>query len=127
MIEATFDNEVEEDPVKHTHDQSIPTTSIYNSKTIEIEPGKTLNINKNLTAEQEEKFVQILRKYKEAFAWDYPDMKGIDPQLCTHHIYTEKDARPVRQPQQRLNPHLKDIVKAKLKKKIRCKLHLPNI
>ena len=43
-------------------------------------------------------------------------MKGIDPQLCTHHIYTEKDARPIRQPQRRLNPHLKDIVKDELQK-----------
>jgi len=43
-------------------------------------------------------------------------MKGIDPQLCTHHIDTEKDARPIHQPQRRLNPHLKDIVKAKLQK-----------
>ena len=67
MIEVAFDNE-EEDPLKDTHDQSIPTTSVYNSKTVEIEPGKTLNINKNLTAEQEEKLVQLLRKYKEAFA-----------------------------------------------------------
>ena len=46
MIEATFDNEVEEYPLKYTHDQSIPTTSVYNNKTIEIEPGKTLNITK---------------------------------------------------------------------------------
>jgi len=116
MIEATFDNEVEEDPLKETNDQSIPTTSVYNSKTIEIKPGKTLNIHKNLTTDQEQKLVQLLRKYKEAFAWDYLDMKGIDPQLCTHHIYTENDARLIRQPQWRLNPHLRDIVKAKLQK-----------
>ena len=116
MIEATFDNELEEDPLKDTHDQTIPTTSVSNRKTIEIELGKTLNINKNLTPEQEEKLVQLLRKYKEAFAWDYPDMKGIDPQLCTHHIYTEKDARTIHQPQRRLNPHLKDIVKVELQK-----------
>jgi len=43
-------------------------------------------------------------------------MKGIDPQLFTHHIYTEKDVRPIRQPQQRLNPHLKDVVKYELQK-----------
>ena len=43
-------------------------------------------------------------------------MKGIDPQLCTHHIYIEKYARPIRQPQRRLNPHLKDIVKSELQK-----------
>lgn len=43
-------------------------------------------------------------------------MKGIDPQLCTHHIYTKKDAHPVLQRQRRLNLHLKDIVKEELQK-----------
>lgn len=80
MIEEAFDNELEEDPLKDTHDQTIPTTSVSNSKTVEIEPRKTLNINGNLTPEQEENLIQLLRKYKEAFTWDYPDMKGIDPQ-----------------------------------------------
>ena len=50
MIEAALDNEIEEDPFKDIKDQSIPTTTVYNNKTIEIEPGKVLNINKNLTA-----------------------------------------------------------------------------
>ena len=107
MIEAVFDSELEEDPLKDVHDQTIPVTFVANSKVVEIEPGKTLNINANLTSDQETKLVHLLRKYQGAFAWDYPDMKGIDPQLCTHHIYIEKDARPVRQPQRRLNPHLK--------------------
>jgi len=50
MIETTFDNELEEDPVKDTHNQTIPTTSVSNSKIVEIDPGKTLNINANLTS-----------------------------------------------------------------------------
>eukprot|EP00253_Pinus_taeda_P027785 PITA_27785 len=116
MIKAAFDSELEEDPLKDTHDHTIPVTSVANRKIVEIELGKTLNINANLTFEQEMKLIYVLRKYKEAFAWDYPDMKGIDPQFCTHHIYIEKDARHVRQPQRRLNPHLKDVVKAELQK-----------
>eukprot|EP00253_Pinus_taeda_P026992 PITA_26992 len=95
VIKAAFDSELEEDPFKDTHNHKIHVTFVENSKIVEIEPGKTLNINANLTSEQEMKFIHVLRKYKEAFAWDYPDMKGIDPQLCTHHIYIEKDARPV--------------------------------
>eukprot|EP00253_Pinus_taeda_P006581 PITA_06581 len=116
MIEAAFDSELEEDPLNNLHDQTIPVNVVSNSKVVEIEPGKTLNMNANLTPDQEIKLVNLLQKYKGAFAWDYPDMKGIDPQLCTHHIYIEKDARPVRQPQRGLNPHLKEIVKAKLQK-----------
>ena len=114
MIKLALDNEIEEDPLKDINDQTIPTTTVYNSKPIEIEPGKVLNINKNPTDDQQQRLIQLLRKYKEAFAWDSLDMKGIDPQLCMHHIYTEKDARPIRQPQRRLNPHLKDVVKDEL-------------
>ena len=44
MIEATFDNELEEDPIKDMHDQTIPTISVSNSKIVEIDLGKTLNI-----------------------------------------------------------------------------------
>ena len=51
IIKATFNKELEEDPLKDTHDQTIPVTSVANSKIVEIEPGKTLNINANLTSE----------------------------------------------------------------------------
>ena len=99
MIEGVLDNEIEEDSQRDINDQPIPTTTVYNSKTIEIEPGKILNINNNLNDDQQHKLIQVLRKYKGAFAWDYPNMKGIDPQLCMHHIYTKKDERPIQQPQ----------------------------
>eukprot|EP00253_Pinus_taeda_P008113 PITA_08113 len=118
MIKAAFDNQIEEEPLKDVHDHTIPVTSVAHSKIVEIELGKTLNINANLTPEQETKLIHILTKHKNAFAWDYPDMKGIDPQLCTHHIYIENDAKPVRQPQRRLNPHLKEVVKAELQKRL---------
>ena len=43
-------------------------------------------------------------------------MKGIHPDLCTHHMYIQSDCHPVRQPQRRMNPALKDIVKEELQK-----------
>jgi len=52
-MKDALDNKMEEDPLKDINDQTIPTTTIYNSKTIEIEPSKFLNINKNLTDDQE--------------------------------------------------------------------------
>ncbi len=38
------------------------------------------------------------------------------PSVCTHHIYIKEDCKPVRQPQRRMNPALKDIVKKELQK-----------
>ena len=60
--------------------------------------------------------LQLLQKYKKEFAWDYIDMKGIHPDTCIHHVYTQENIRPVRKPQRRTNPTLKDIVKDELQK-----------
>lgn len=43
-------------------------------------------------------------------------MKGIDPNTCKNHIYSEENAKPVRQPQRRINPNLREIVKEQLQK-----------
>eukprot|EP00253_Pinus_taeda_P021802 PITA_21802 len=43
-------------------------------------------------------------------------MKGVHPSACTHHIYIKEDYKPVRQPQRRMNPALKDIFKEELQK-----------
>ena len=43
-------------------------------------------------------------------------MLGIHPKTCTHHIYTDDDIIPIRQPQQRMNPMLREIVKEELQK-----------
>ena len=58
--------------------------------------------------------IPLLQKYKKAFAWDYTDMKGIHHGLCAHRIYLKEDSKPVRQPQRRMNPTLKEIVKEEL-------------
>jgi hypothetical protein len=95
MLKVVLDNEAQGDPLEELMEQQIPTTVVHNNKSVEIAPGRFLNINANLNEQQQHKLIQILSKYQQAFAWEYPDMKGIDPQLCTHHIYIEKDARPI--------------------------------
>ena len=58
----------------------------------------------------------MLQAQQGAFAWDYRDMKGIDPLLCTHRIYIKEDYLPIRQPQRRIDPALREIVKIELQK-----------
>eukprot|EP00253_Pinus_taeda_P026627 PITA_26627 len=57
----------------------FPVQSITNtqSKVIEISPGKTLNIGNHLDSSQQERLIQLLRKYQKAFAWDYTDIHFI--------------------------------------------------
>ena len=105
----------------------FPIQSITNiqSETIEISLGKTLNIGTHLDLSQEEKLIQLLRKYQKAFAWDYTDMYGIHPETCTHHIYRDSNVRLVRQPQRRMNPILQDIVRDELQKLLKVNFIYP--
>ena len=73
-------------------------------------------ISSLLNASQESSLLHILRENKQAIGWKSSDLKGIDLLVCTHHIYLEEEARPVRQPQRRLNPHMQEVVRAEVLK-----------
>jgi ribosomal protein S8 len=75
-----------------------------------------LNISVALDSSQEEQLIQVLREYSYVFAWEYTDMKGIHPDTFIHHIYMQENARPIRKPQRRMNPTLREIVKEELQK-----------
>ena len=49
-----------------------------------------------LNASQESSLLDILRKYKQAIGWKIYDLKGINPLVCTYHIYMEEESKPVR-------------------------------
>ena len=57
-----------------------------------------------------------LENHLDAFAWSYKEMNGVHPLVCIHHIYIKEYCKPVTQPQRRMNPSLKDIVKEELQK-----------
>jgi hypothetical protein len=43
-------------------------------------------------------------------------MRGIHPDTCIHDIYIQEYAKPIRQPQRRMDPTLKEVVKEELQK-----------
>ncbi|WJZ92796.1 hypothetical protein VitviT2T_011773 [Vitis vinifera] len=62
---------------------------------------------------------------KKAIGWQISDLKGISPLVCTHHIYMEEEAKPIRQPQRRLNPHLQEVVRAEVLKLLQAGIIYP--
>ena len=53
-------------------------------------------ISSLLNTLQEENLLDTLRRWKQAIGWKISDLKGISPLVCTHHIYTEEEDKPVR-------------------------------
>ena len=78
---------------------------------LEENEEKPVVISATLTEEQEIKLLKVLKENKRAIGWSISDLKGINPFICTHHIYLEGNAKPVRQPQIRLNPLIQDVVR----------------
>ena len=78
---------------------------------LEPKKGKPVIISTALTEIEEQKLLEIMRKYKEAIAWSIEDLKGISPSICMHKILLIDDARTSIEHQRRLNPMMKDVVR----------------
>ena len=73
-------------------------------------------ISSSFMSNQENKLLEILRTHKTIIGWTIADIKGISPLICTHRIHLEEDVKPSRQPQQRLNSVMKEVVKKEVLK-----------
>ncbi|PNX75451.1 hypothetical protein L195_g031387, partial [Trifolium pratense] len=73
-------------------------------------------ISSTLTEVEEEKLLRVLRSNKEAMGWSISDLKGISPTFCMHKFKLEEEFKPVVQPQRRLNPTMKEVVKKEVLK-----------
>ena len=82
-------------------------------------------VSSTLTSDQEDSLLGALRKCKKAIGWKISYLKGISPLVCTHHIYMEEDAKPVRQPQRRLNPHMQEVVRGEVLKLLQVGIIYP--
>ena len=79
-------------------------------------------ISSLLTTAQEHNLLHLLKRNKQALGWKISDLKGINPSICTHHIYLEEDSKAVRQPQRRLNPHLQKVVRVEVLKLLQASI-----
>ncbi|CAN6575411.1 unnamed protein product [Malus baccata var. baccata] len=68
-------------------------------------------ISSQLTEEEMEKLIRVLKDHKTAIAWSITDIKGINPATCMHKILLEEGAKPTKEAQRRLNPLMMEVVK----------------
>nr|GFA77817.1 reverse transcriptase domain-containing protein [Tanacetum cinerariifolium] len=66
--------------------------------------------------------IKVLKSHKRAIAWKLFDIKGIDPEFCTHKILIEDDFEPAVQHQRRVNPKIHEVIKKKVLKLLDARL-----
>nr|GFC25149.1 reverse transcriptase domain-containing protein [Tanacetum cinerariifolium] len=62
---------------------------------------------------------------KKAIAWKLTDIKGIDPEFCSHKIILEEEGSPKVQSQRRVNPKIHDVIKKEVEKLLDARLIYP--
>ncbi|GJZ20990.1 reverse transcriptase domain-containing protein [Tanacetum coccineum] len=82
-------------------------------------------IVKNLKEDEKVRLLKVLKSYKRAIAWKISDIKGIDPQFCTHKILMEDDSKPEIQHQRRVNLKLHEVIKKEVIKLLDAGLIYP--
>ncbi|GJW72797.1 reverse transcriptase domain-containing protein, partial [Tanacetum coccineum] len=71
-------------------------------------------IAKDLKEEEKEQLLKVLKSHKRAIAWKISDIRGINPNFCTHKILMEDDFKPAVQQQRRVNPKIHEVIKAEV-------------
>jgi hypothetical protein len=88
-----------------------------------IEEPRNVLVAKELDAEFKEQLTNVLRAYKDVFAWSYEYMKGLNPEFYHHNINLAKDAILVQQRRYRLNLNYAGRVKEEIDKLLSCTRH----
>nr|GEZ22750.1 DNA-directed DNA polymerase [Tanacetum cinerariifolium] len=74
-------------------------------------------IARDLSMEEKDTFITVLKSHKRAIAWKLYDIKGINPEFCNHKILLEEDFTPAVQHQRRVNPKIHNVIKQEMLKR----------
>nr|GFC93880.1 reverse transcriptase domain-containing protein [Tanacetum cinerariifolium] len=73
-------------------------------------------ISKYLSVNKKSTLLEVFKSRKKEIAWKLTDIKGIDPEFCSHKILLEDDYSPKVQSQRRVNPKIHDVIKKEVEK-----------
>nr|GEW39404.1 reverse transcriptase domain-containing protein [Tanacetum cinerariifolium] len=75
-----------------------------------------VKIAKDLKDEEKTALIKVLKSHKQALAWQLSNIKGINPEFCTHKILMEDDCKPAVQHQRKVNPKFHKVIKKEVLK-----------
>ena len=77
-------------------------------------------ISKSLPLAEREELMILIKEYVDAFAWNYRNMPGLDPQVTMHRLNIRPDVKPVKQQQRRFRPNIMKAIEVEVHKLIAC-------
>nr|AAT77888.1 putative retrotransposon gag protein [Oryza sativa Japonica Group]ABF98695.1 retrotransposon protein, putative, unclassified [Oryza sativa Japonica Group] len=86
---------------------------------IDIDPGdrpRPTFISKNLSPEFRTKLIELLKEFRDCFAWEYYEMPGLSRSIVEHQLPIKPGVRPRQQPPRRCKADMLEPVKAEIKR-----------
>ncbi|XP_070013905.1 uncharacterized protein [Nicotiana sylvestris] len=69
-----------------------------------------------LEVDEESTFIELLKEFRDIFAWSYKEMPDLDPKVAAHHLVVKNGARPIKQAQRRFRPDLVPLIETEVNK-----------
>jgi hypothetical protein len=111
-LEELFDNnDVEKNPKVTPNEGEAEDCNIGTEK----EP-RLIKLSKNLTPENKERYLKLMKEFSDVFAWSYEDLKVYDTNIIQHTIPIKEDQKPFKQKLRRINPLLLPLIEKEVKK-----------
>ena len=89
-------------------------TSVDELEEIDIGPGdrpRPTYVSAKLDPEYKRELIDLLKKFKDCFAWEYYEMPGLDRSIVEHRLPIKPRYRPFKQAPRRFNPNVLDDIK----------------
>ncbi len=86
---------------------------------IDIGPGdrpRPTFISKGLSSEFRTKLIELLKEFRDCFAWEYYEMLGLSRSIVEHRLPIKPGVRPHQQPPRRCKADMLELVKAEIKR-----------
>ena len=118
IIELSRAREAFEKEMEISHRVTASALEEVNIGTTEV--PRLLSIARDLTSGEKMAMTELLREYRDVFAWSHKDIKGLDPKFYQHKINLSIDAKPVQQRHYRMNPNYAACVKEEIDKLLKA-------
>ena len=120
-LEKLFDqNDVFKSPRIQTDDEEIESCNLGT-----VAMPKMIKISKFLSVDMRKKYIEMMKRVIDVFAWSYADLKKYDPIIIQHTIPIKENENPFKQKLRRINPLLMPLIKKEIKKLFDAKIIAP--
>ena len=73
--------------------------------------SRTTYVSAKLDPEYKRELINLLKEFKNCFAWEYYEMPGLDRSIVEHRLPIKPRYRPFKQAPRRFNPNVLDDIK----------------